>query len=173
MVTPEFQDSFKILESARNRFFSVGRWAGSPGLTGKGRRSTIIVYAQIRIRLGRTNMRQLAKTFKALSDETRLRILNLLIERECCVCEIMQAMGISQTRASRNLSILYGAGFLNARRNGMWVLYSLDQDKYPLIIETLKKSLQNNREAARDLDRLRNARRIGVAGICASGASCN
>ncbi len=40
---------------------------------------------------------------KALSDETRLRISSLLLERECCVCEVMQALDISQTRASRNL----------------------------------------------------------------------
>jgi DNA-binding transcriptional ArsR family regulator len=40
-------------------------------------------------------MRELVKAFKALSDETRLRILNLLLERECCVCEVMQALDIS------------------------------------------------------------------------------
>ena len=48
-------------------------------------------------------MRELVEAFEALSNETRLRILNLLLERECCVCEVMQALQISQTRASRNL----------------------------------------------------------------------
>src|SRR4030066_1910578 len=89
-------------------------------------------------------MREVIKAFKALSDETRLRILNLLVERECCVCEVMQALDISQTRASRNLSILYNTGFLNAKRSGMWVLYSLDKEQYPLILELIKKSLQSN-----------------------------
>ena len=42
-------------------------------------------------------MRDLVKAIKALSDETRLRILNLLLEQECCVCEVMQALDISQT----------------------------------------------------------------------------
>ena len=76
-------------------------------------------------------MRELLKATKALSDETRLRILNLLLERECCVCEVMQALGISETRASRNLRLLYDAGFLKLRRDGLWSLYSLNQDDSP------------------------------------------
>jgi len=71
-------------------------------------------------------MRDLLKIFKALADETRLRIMYLLMEREACVLEIKQAMGISQTRASRNLGILADAGLLKARRDGPLVFYSLD-----------------------------------------------
>ena len=73
-------------------------------------------------------MRDLVKAFKALSDETRLRILNLLLERECCVCEVMQVLDISQARASRNLSTLYEAGLLKLRRQGLWALYSVDKE---------------------------------------------
>ena len=62
-------------------------------------------------------MRDTVKAFKALSDETRLRILNVLLERECCVCEVMQALDISQTRASRNLAALYDAGFLKLKKS--------------------------------------------------------
>jgi len=71
-------------------------------------------------------MEDLIKALKALSDETRLRIIKILLERECCVCEIMQALDISQSRASRNLGILQDAGFLKARRDGLWIVYSLD-----------------------------------------------
>jgi ArsR family transcriptional regulator, arsenate/arsenite/antimonite-responsive transcriptional repressor len=71
-------------------------------------------------------MRDLLKIFKALADETRLRIMYLLMEREACVLEIKQAMRISQTRASRNLGILHDAGLLKARREGPLVFYSLD-----------------------------------------------
>ena len=74
-------------------------------------------------------MQDLIKATKALSDETRLRILNLLNERECCVCEVMQALDISQTRASRNLGALYDAGFLRQRKEGLWSLYSINKDK--------------------------------------------
>ena len=122
-------------------------------------------------------MRQLARVFKALSDETRLRILNLLIERECCVCEVMQALDISQTRASRNLSILYNSGFVKAKRSGMWVLYSIDAEnipeKYPLLIDTLKKSLENNDDAKNDKARLKKAKRTILNGVCAQAQSCN
>ncbi|MCJ7744033.1 MAG: metalloregulator ArsR/SmtB family transcription factor [Dehalococcoidales bacterium] len=69
-------------------------------------------------------MRDLIKAMKALSDETRLRIMNILLERECCVCEVMEVLGISQTRASRNLGLLEEAGFLKMRKIGQWALYS-------------------------------------------------
>ena len=110
-------------------------------------------------------MRELVKTFKALSDETRLRILNLLLERECCVCEVMQALNISQPRASRNLSALYDAGFLNLRREGLWALYSIDKEglkeHYTDLVEAVRKALEGNEVALLDRQRLRNAKRIG------------
>jgi ArsR family transcriptional regulator len=73
-------------------------------------------------------MEEFIKPFKALSDETRLRMLNILLQRECCVCEVMQVLNISQTRASRNLKLLEEAGFLKSRREGAWVYYSLRDD---------------------------------------------
>lgn len=119
-------------------------------------------------------MRALVKVFKTLSDETRLRILNLLLERECCVCEVMQVLGISQSRASRNLSALYDAGLLKLRRVGLWALYSIDKDGlegyYKDIVEAVRKGLANNPVAARDRERLRNTQRI--APDCAVDSRC-
>jgi ArsR family transcriptional regulator len=112
-------------------------------------------------------MHNLQKAFKALSAETRLRILNLLLERECCVCEVMQALNISQTRASRNLSILYDAGFLNLKKEGLWSLYSINQDDAPAyfreVIEAVKKGLTGNKIAAQDRARLKDVERVGPA----------
>jgi ArsR family transcriptional regulator len=112
-------------------------------------------------------MRELLKATKALSDETRLRILNLLLERECCVCEVMQALGISETRASRNLRLLYDAGFLRLRRDGLWSLYSLNQDDSPEyfaeLVQAVKRALAGNQEASQDRERLKAAERIGPA----------
>ena len=111
-------------------------------------------------------MRYLVKAFKALSDETRLRILNLLLERECCVCEVMQALGISQTRASRNLSALYDAGFLKLRKDGLWSLYSIDtegmQGCFSELVEAVRKALEGSEVAARDRERLKKAERLGL-----------
>ncbi|MFC2045755.1 ArsR/SmtB family transcription factor [Chloroflexota bacterium] len=114
-------------------------------------------------------MRNVVKAFKALSDETRLRILNLLLERECCVCEVMQALDISQTRASRNLSVLYDAGFLKLRKDGLWSLYSIDKEGmenyFPELVEAVHKALDNNQITAEDKRRLANAERIGPGNV--------
>jgi ArsR family transcriptional regulator len=112
-------------------------------------------------------MRELLKATKALSDETRLRILNLLLERECCVCEVMQALGISETRASRNLRLLYDAGFLKLRKEGLWSLYSLNQGDSPTyfaeLVKAVKRALAGNKEASKDRERIKRAERIGPA----------
>jgi ArsR family transcriptional regulator len=109
-------------------------------------------------------MRQAVKAFKTLSDETRLRILNLILERECCVCEVMQALQISQSKASRGLTALYDAGFLKQRKDGLWSLYSIDtetKDYLSDLIAAARKALKGNKVAAQDRERLKKAERMG------------
>ena len=110
-------------------------------------------------------MRDLVKAFKSLSDETRLRILNILLQRECCVCEVMQALDISQTRASRNLTALFDAGFLKQRKDGLWSLYSIDKeatkDFLPVLLKAVTRGLEGNELAAEDRERLKKAVRVG------------
>jgi ArsR family transcriptional regulator len=114
-------------------------------------------------------MQDLVKTMKALSDETRLRILNVLLERECCVCEVMQALDISQSRASRNLGIIQDAGFLKARRDGTWMVYSMDWEaanRYAIsLAKLLKDSSLSDEVLAKDRERLRQAKRVGPGAI--------
>ena len=110
-------------------------------------------------------MQDIIRATRALSDETRLRILNVLLERECCVCEVMQALDISQSRASRNLGILEDAGFLKARRDGAWMLYSVDwqsANRYVISLAELLKDFPIGDEAlAKDRERLSHTVRIG------------
>jgi ArsR family transcriptional regulator len=110
-------------------------------------------------------MHEFVKAAKALSDETRLRILNLLLLRECCVCEVMQVLDVSQTRASRNLNILYDAGFLKVRREGLWAYYSIDKlniKKYQAaLLDAIEIGLNNNKVAAIDREHLKDAQRLG------------
>ncbi len=110
-------------------------------------------------------MQDLVKTMKALTDETRLRILKVLLERECCVCEIMQALDISQSRPSRNLGILEDAGFLKARRDRVWIVYSVDwqtANRYAASLAKLLKDTPISDEVlAQDKERLEQAVRIG------------
>ena len=110
-------------------------------------------------------MRELIKILKVLSDESRLRVLNLLLERECCVCEVMQVMEISQSKASRILSALYDAGLLKLRREGRWALYSIDKDGLKEymneILTGVTRALDGNYAAAQDREKLKKAERVG------------
>lgn len=118
-------------------------------------------------------MRELTKFLKVLSDESRLRVLNLLLERECCVCEVMQVMGVSQSKASRILSALYDVGLLKLRREGRWALYSIDRGRTKEymndIMVGVARALDGNPVAAEDRERLRKTERVGphcVGGVC-------
>lgn len=109
-------------------------------------------------------MLNLVKIFKALSDETRIRILKVLMERECCVCEIIQALDISGTRASRNLGILKDAGFIKSRRDGLCVVYSTNEQNVNSnivsLIQMIRSSLVSENTIMQDRERLNHAERI-------------
>jgi ArsR family transcriptional regulator len=110
-------------------------------------------------------MQAIVKAAQALSDETRIRILNLLLVRECCVCEVMQALKISQTRASRNLNVLYNAGFLALRREGLWAYYSIKkaelEDYLVLFLDAVERGLMVNKAADLDRKQLEEIQRSG------------
>ncbi|MEA4932974.1 MAG: metalloregulator ArsR/SmtB family transcription factor [Lawsonibacter sp.] len=66
--------------------------------------------------------------FKALSDETRLRILSLILKGELCVCEIEDCLGLTQSNASRHLTVLKNAGILISSKQAQWAYYRLNED---------------------------------------------
>jgi ArsR family transcriptional regulator, arsenate/arsenite/antimonite-responsive transcriptional repressor len=71
-------------------------------------------------------MKLLKDTFKALSDETRLQIMTLLLEQEeLCVCDFVGALGQTQSKVSRHLRYLYNAGLVQDRREGLWMHYRI------------------------------------------------
>ena len=75
------------------------------------------------------DVRPLSRLFRALGDETRLRIVGLLAHGELCVCHIETALALSQPNASRQLGLLRSAGIVDSRRDGTWIYYRLaDQD---------------------------------------------
>jgi ArsR family transcriptional regulator len=120
-------------------------------------------------------MGKLVRAAQAISDETRIRILNLLMSRECCVCEVMQALGISQTRASRNLKILDDAGFLNMRTDGLYTFYSIHDNGgdgfYVELLQAVEKEARADRTVKKDLQRLIRSRRVGPGCCLEAGAS--
>jgi len=96
-----------------------------------------------------------ARWFRALGDETRLKILELLSEGEQCVCDLTDALEAGQSLMSHHLKTLKEVGLLRDRRQGRWVYYSLD----PAMIEDVQEwvamlgeSAKHTRAAARCCD---------------------
>lgn len=84
----------------------------------------------------------LAKSFKALSDPTRLRLLSLVAAHEggeACVCDITEPVGLSQPTVSHHLKILVDAGLLTREQRGVWAFYSIAAGG----LETLAHTLQS------------------------------
>jgi ArsR family transcriptional regulator len=73
------------------------------------------------------NMNELTSIFKALSDETRLRIIKLLERGELCVCDIVAALDMVQPKVSFHLGTLKEAGIIKDRKQGKWIHYSLNE----------------------------------------------
>lgn len=106
-------------------------------------------------------MRNSAELFKALADETRLRILNLLVRGELCVCEIMAVLDIGQSKASRHLAYLRNVGLVDDRRNGVWMYYTLAAPEgvtHQRILEWLAEAATELPQAAADLKTLQRLR---------------
>lgn len=87
-------------------------------------------------------VKDLLATFKALSDETRLRILKLLERGELCVCDMVAAFDMIQPKVSFHLSVLKQAGLLKDRKEGKWMHYRIDDSdlfKRLLILSVIEK----------------------------------
>lgn len=75
--------------------------------------------------------------FHALSDVTRLQILRILRQGECCVCDLMDHVGAAQSRLSFHLRILKEAGLVTDRREGRWVYYAVEPDAIAELVAIL------------------------------------
>src|SRR5580693_5324816 len=102
----------------------------------------------------------LALLFAALSDPTRLRLLNLMYGREVCVCYFVEILGQSQPKISRHLAYLRRAGIVAARREGKWMHYSIVAPKHAgaarILIETVSV-LSEDKTMQADLARFNRA----------------
>jgi ArsR family transcriptional regulator, arsenate/arsenite/antimonite-responsive transcriptional repressor len=87
-------------------------------------------------------MQDILNIFKALSEETRLRVLKLLDHGELCVCDIVAALDMIQPKVSFHLAVLKGAGLIKDRKQGKWVHYTIDDSdifRRFLILSTLER----------------------------------
>jgi ArsR family transcriptional regulator len=99
-------------------------------------------------------MKHLAQTLKALSDPIRLRIVLLLqAEGELCVCDLMAVLGLPQSTVSRHLAYLKRSCWVDTRRQGLWMYYTLSQESCSIckeLLQTLKQHATNLPEATAD-----------------------
>jgi len=104
--------------------------------------------------------RPLCRFFRALGDESRLRIVALLSHGELCVCHLEQALDLSQPNASRQLGILKAAGIVDSRRDGTWVYYAIIEQQHARVqhmLAALTKQFGAERALRADHAKLRRS----------------
>lgn len=100
----------------------------------------------------------IALLFKALADQTRLRLINLIADDEICVCFFVEVLKTNQPKISRHLAYLKRAGVVAARREGKWIHYRLVEPADPhaaRIFREVRLWLDNNPAMVSDRTRLR------------------
>lgn len=105
--------------------------------------------------------------FKALADETRIRMLNLLRDGELCVCDIETVLDIQQSNASRHLNKLKTAGIIASEKKAQWVYYRFNDDiffTYPFLNQIINDEIQKIKLCRQDRTRLQQHK--------ATGSSC-
>lgn len=105
---------------------------------------------------------------KALADENRIRILNILKDNELCVCDIETILGIKQSNASRHLNRLKIAGIIDSEKKSQWVYYRLKDEtfvKFPFLSTIINDEMGKISICKEDLELLKK--------IKASGRTCD
>ncbi len=122
-------------------------------------------------------MNDLVMIFKALSDETRLRIIKLLEQGELCVCDITAALDMVQPKVSFHLSALKEAGFIRDRKQGKWIHYSLseaDLFRRMLMVSVCEKtSGAFMAEDRKRLDRFLKSKKAGPDCVTVTRKACS
>lgn len=90
-----------------------------------------------------TTPRLITEGFHALSEPIRIRVIELLRQRELCVCDLCNALEISQSKLSFHLKNLKEANLVHARQEGRWIYYSLNLHQFQVLEEYLA-DIHNN-----------------------------
>ncbi len=105
------------------------------------------------------------QVMKALADETRIRILNLLREGELCVCELEHILDINQSNASRHLNKLTTSKLITFEKRALYVYYKINQgilEEYSFIKEMLEQELMKIERCQADTKKLAEYRNSGL-----------
>nr|WP_097026777.1 metalloregulator ArsR/SmtB family transcription factor [Clostridium peptidivorans] len=108
----------------------------------------------------------LIQVMKALSDETRMRMLNILKDGDLCVCEIEVLLDINQSNASRHLNKLTNAKILDYYKVAKYVYYKINEDtvkEFPFLKEIIKEHAIKLKQCSMDLERLKKYRESNLS----------
>ena len=117
-------------------------------------------YTYVTMVPAKLDVRPVSRLFRALGDETRLRIIALLSHGELCVCHLQDALELPQPNVSRQLGILRAAGLVEDRREGSWVYYRLVTQENPdreRHVRGLVQGFAKDSVLRRDVERLLKA----------------
>ena len=107
---------------------------------------------------------------KALSDESRVRMLLALRKDELCVCQITELLGLAFSTVSKHLSILFQAGLVDSRKDGRWIYYKLRGKKADVAVrealDWVDKALSDQTQVREDGKRLRKVLKQDLAELC-------
>lgn len=99
----------------------------------------------------------LVEIFKALGDRNRLRILNLLMRTQLCVCEMEAILGMTQSNVSRHLDKLKSVGIITSEKNAQWVFYKINESfivENSALYEFLNERLNQDKQCIKDVEML-------------------
>lgn len=104
------------------------------------------------------------EVIKALADETRIRILNVLNKETLCVCDLEEVLNLNQSNASRHLTKLKNARLITCEKKAQWVYYRVNEkilEEYSFVNELLKKELDKIPQCQKDMTRLKKYKERG------------
>lgn len=121
-------------------------------------------------------MRELLAITKALADENRLRAIGLLRDRELCLCQIVEVLGLASSSVSRHMAILQQARLVESRKQGRWAYFRLAEEEAPRpvheVLEIILASLSNDKQAKADQKDLKTVLKIEPEELCRRQSQC-
>lgn len=111
-------------------------------------------------------MDKITNFLKALSDETRIKIIKLLSHQELCVCEVVEILEKNQPCISQHLTILKNANLVKIRKEGLWIVYSLNEKEFrrklKYFMDFIEKPIKNLESIKKETNKLFSLKNRGL-----------
>jgi DNA-binding transcriptional ArsR family regulator len=122
------------------------------------------------------DMRDLMAVLKALADENRVRILGAVQQRELCVCQIVELLGLAQSTVSKHVAVLHQARLVESRNEGRWMYYRAADADSPVEARQMAAVVTNllggTPEAGEDMKRMKRILKIDREELCRKRKQC-